>query len=294
MPVTPFTLLNGRQITDPENQVPTAVDCTPYQCGLDSGNGQAKFWCSYHGFVGAKVCGDPSCTPYATQMTWCSPQQFQALPTPVSPPPSVYLAPTPPYPKAFIPRDTSVDECFRHPVNTNEYDQCLQQDFYMWQWLVAGGKLRPKHCHRDNPIAQYVEMPKEGRKFAPASTLPVSSAIPFTGVDLAVLTTRVPYGYDGIVEEIVCGMVSTSGATFTEGSGDVAFRLSADYRFLRDQGNLTLSTGSIREQGQMRGNWKVYSGNLLKFVVNFAIGAESRVNPDARVVCAIRGYFYPR
>jgi hypothetical protein len=39
---------------------------------------------------------------------------------------------------------------------------------------------------------------------------------------------------------------------------------------------------------------RVYSHDLIQFFVNFAIGAEARLNPEAIIVCSITGWFWPR
>jgi len=90
-------------------------------------------------------------------------------------------------------------------------------------------------------------------------------------------------------------VVADAATGFTEGSGDITWRLSADSRYLRDEGNLQVTVGSLITPSPVpRGNLRVYSGNLMLFTVAFAVGAEARLNPNARVVCSITGWYYPR
>ncbi len=195
-------------------------------------------------------------------------------------------------------RDIRVDRCLRKPVPVNDYDFCLHNEHSLWTQLVAHGGLHTLCCPRGRPaypFPPWVRMPKEGRRFKPISTLLISTAIPFTGLPVNVLTERVPYGYDGVIEDIVCEVLADSSTGFTEGSGTVAWRLSADGRYLRDEGNLEVSVGSLTNPSPIpRGSLRVYSGNLLKFDVAFQVGAEGVLNPLARVVCSITGWYYPR
>lgn len=195
-------------------------------------------------------------------------------------------------------RSITVNECLRKPVELNEYDHCCCIEARLWDQLVAHGGLHTICCPQGRPkypYPPYVKMPKEGRRFKPIKTLLISTAIPFTGDDITVLSERVPYGYDGVIEDIVCEVVADSGTGFTEGSGDISWRLSADGRFLRDEGNLQVTVGSLITPSPVpRGNLRVYSGNLMLFTVAFAIGAEARLNPNARIVCSITGWYYPR
>jgi hypothetical protein len=195
-------------------------------------------------------------------------------------------------------RDTSADLCLRKPVILNEYDYCCCTEAQLWNQLVARGGLHTLCCPQGRtpyPYPPWVKMPKEGRRFKPNPTLLVSTAVPFTGLSVNVLTERVPYGYDGVIEDVVCEVVADAGTGFTEGSGDITWRLSADGRYLRDEGNLTITVGSLITPSPVgRGMIRVFSGNLLKFDVVFAVGAEVNINPQARIVCSITGWYYPR
>jgi len=182
----------------------------------------------------------------------------------------------------------------------SEYDACLHRDRMIWDELVACGGLQQICCPKGRPPytqRPWVAMPKEGRRFKPISTLLVDDAIPFTGVDVAVMQVRVPVGYDGVISDVCCEIVPGPGGVtgFLEGSGDITWRLAANTRFLRDLGNLKVSVGSLTTPSPVpRGMLRVYSQDLLTFFVNFAIGAEASISNTARIVCSITGWFYPR
>ncbi len=180
----------------------------------------------------------------------------------------------------------------------NQFDLCLAQERLMWNEIILSGGLQTICCPQGRPKytqKPWTAMPKEGRRFKPISTLPVSSAIPFTGLDVPVLTTRVPVGYDGVISDVVCEIVANGATGFLDGSGDITWRLAQDKRYLRDMGNLKVQVGSLTNPSPVpRGMLRVYSHDLLQFFVNFLPGAEVRINPNAIIVCSITGWFYPR
>lgn len=188
-------------------------------------------------------------------------------------------------PRAYVP-----------PVPLESADICLLNERALWKRLVEGGGLRTICCPQGRPkYAQrpWIAMPKEGRRFKPIGYLAVADVMPFTGTDQLVLDVYVPTGYDGVITDVVCGVTAAGPTGFVEGSGDVAWRLAADGRFLRDLGNIRSSLGSLTSPSPVpRGGLRVFSRNRLQFYVSIAIGAP--INPLARIVCSITGWFYPR
>jgi hypothetical protein len=181
----------------------------------------------------------------------------------------------------------------------NPADACLLSRRMNMDVLVALGGLKKICCPRGkkqykNP--PWIMMPSEGRRFKPIGILPVP-APPFTGLDTPVLTVRVPLGYDGVITDLVCEILpGPSGSTgFIEGSGDLTWRLSSNGRFLRDEGNILTTLGSLVTPTPVpRGGLRVWSDDLLVFSVAFAVGADARIAADANVVCSITGWWYPR
>jgi len=145
-------------------------------------------------------------------------------------------------------------------------------------------------------------MPAEGRRFKPIGILAVADyPLPFDFSDAEVLRMRVPLGYDGVITDVVCELSAPGGTGFVEAAGDIAWRLSANgtagnvRRFLRDLGNLQVTIGSLTVPSPVpRGGIRIYSDDLVIFTAAFAVGAEVRINPLARVICSVTGWFYPR
>lgn len=175
-------------------------------------------------------------------------------------------------------------------------DVCLWVERLQWETLVNNGGLKAICCPRGRkPYSNrpWIDMPRGGRRFKPISTLPVTGL--FDGADHVVMSERVPLGYDGVIADIVCEVVAPGATGFVEGSGDVTWRLAADNRYLRDQGNLTVTVGSLTTPSSIpRGGLLVYSHNLIQFFVNLAPAAIGNINPNARIVCSITGWWWPR
>lgn len=182
------------------------------------------------------------------------------------------------------------------PFPIEEADLCLLQERALWKRLVEGGGLRTICCPAGRkPYAQrpWIAMPKEGRRFRPIDYLTIASISPFDGTDQLVLSVYVPTGYDGVITDVVCGVTANGPTGFVEGSGDVVWRLAADGRYLRDMGDIRSSLGSLTSPSPVpRGGLRVFSRNQLQFFV--AIQAGAPINPNARIVCSITGWFYPR
>jgi hypothetical protein len=83
----PVFLYDGTPIPDPANTPATAAQCAPFQCGVDTGNAAAIFWCGYwgqEGFGGAQPCTSPVCAPYKASIPGCN----ILAPTPITPTPA--------------------------------------------------------------------------------------------------------------------------------------------------------------------------------------------------------------
>ena len=187
--------------------------------------------------------------------------------------------------------------CLRKPVIPNQFDACLYQEARMWNFLVANGGLQRICCPNGRPkylTKPWVAMPKEGRQFKPIAYLAVP-APPFTGANLPVLAVFVPFGYDGVISDVVFNITAPGATGFIDGSGDITWRLSADGRYLRDLGNVQTAIGSLITPSPVpRGGLRVYSRDKLLVTAAFTPGAEPKINPSARIVVSITGWFYPR
>lgn len=218
-----------------------------------------------------------------------------ALPVATSMPPAATRV----YPKGLMPR------C--RPYGANAFDDCLEAEYKWWTQFLAAGGL--KQCcpqgRKQYTSPPWVSMPAEGRRFRPIESSPLTdfgSPGPFTGVDVVVLQMRVPLGYDGVISDVICGF---TGSGFSEGSGDITWRLAADYlpagggsgdftggRYLRDMGNLTTSLGSLTQPSPVpRGGLRIYSDDLVTFYANVSATATIA---NGVILTSLGGWFWPR
>ena len=198
-------------------------------------------------------------------------------------------------------RGLTRDSCLRRVPVPNEYDGCLSYELCMWEELIGSTGLTKICCpmgRRKYPTRPWVQMPAEGRQFKPVGVSDVIGNLALD-TDVAVLTTIVPIGYDGVITDFVCEVVSSSGGPasggFVEGSGQISWRLSADRRYLRDLGNIQVTMGSLIQPSPVpRGGLRVFSKNLIVFAVNVASATVAFLDPNARIVCSINGWWYAR
>jgi hypothetical protein len=87
------------------NTAPSAADCLPFQCGMQTGNMAARYWCAYYGRSGnISGCTDSRCANF--RPTYCAPAAAAAkivAPPTTAPPPSPVSIPTPSIPTAPFP-----------------------------------------------------------------------------------------------------------------------------------------------------------------------------------------------
>lgn len=188
------------------------------------------------------------------------------------------------------------------PYGPNAFDDCLEAEYRWWErFMTAGGLCNQTQRKYNSP--PWVSMPSEGRRFRPIESAPLTDFQTlgvFNATDVVVLQMRVPLGYDGVISDVVCGF---SGSGFVEGSGDIVWRLAADYlplgggdftggRYLRDMGNVTTSLGSLIQPSPVpRGGLRILSNDLV--TVYCAISAAATV-ANGNIIVSLGGWHYPR
>jgi hypothetical protein len=113
-----------------------------------------------------------------------------------------------------------------------------------------------------------------------------SAVIPAVGSQVTVLTLIVPTGMDGVIKRL---SNNVEAAGFTNGSGELVWRLLADGKPIRNYENITAQKGSAEQPRQVDGI-RIYSGQTISYVlVHAANGAFTGQNTN----CTLGGYFYP-
>lgn len=112
-------------------------------------------------------------------------------------------------------------------------------------------------------------------------------ALPGVGVTANILSYMIPVGYDGV---ITLHNHNFDGIGFTEGSGDIIWRLNIDGRPVKNFSNMTSQYGSQLVQRQIPGGIRVFSGQTITYTVTHANNAGLAAN----IFAGISGYYYPR
>lgn len=197
------------------------------------------------------------------------------------------------------------DALGRRTPPPNDYDLCLFMELAWWEKLIGESGLTKICCplgRKRYTSRPWVQMPAEGRQFKPVGVSGTIGTLA-TGVDIPVLIEPVPLGYDGVITDFVCEVVASSGGPaqggFVEGSGQVTWRLMANSggpgRYLRDLGNIKVTMGSLVQPSPVpRGGLRVYSDDTIQFLVNINAATVSQLDPNARIVCSINGWYYAR
>jgi len=171
----------------------------------------------------------------------------------------------------------------------NVNDLCLAREFHMYQ-LIDREYLscaKKPECFLQNE-RDWLDSPPGWRPFNPVGAIPLPA--PGAG-DVDVFKFRVPYGYDGVITAQYHGYTQN----FTQGSGDILFRVKADGRYLRDEGNISMSIGNPKNLSPVSGGLQLRSGNLVEYVVN-APNTSGLLPPPGTgfILAGLHGFFYPR
>lgn len=165
----------------------------------------------------------------------------------------------------------------------NEMCLALMNESKAWETYCAG---MPPY---DSTKSPYANMPPGGRLIQEMDSLTLTG--PFDGTNQTVLTFRVPIGYDGVLNRAINVFTGTG---FTEGSGDIVWRLKIGNAYARNFGAVRFSYGSMETPYTIPGlGFPIVSGQLVTYQVSVpvtsGIGGTSPVT-----ICALSGWLYSR
>lgn len=169
----------------------------------------------------------------------------------------------------------------------NIFDLCLSREFQMYNLIdrEAMSCARKPDCFLKSE-RDWQDSPLGWRTFNPTGAIPLPD--PSTP-DVVIFSFRVPYGYDGVVTAQYHGYTNS----FTQGSGDLAFRVRADGRYLRDAGDMLVSIGNPKQLSPINGGLQLRSGNLVEYIVS-APNITGTLPPGGNILAGLHGLFYPR
>lgn len=137
-----------------------------------------------------------------------------------------------------------------------------------------------------NPAATsrrvWIEEPPGSIPFDEKSALALPPVAGF-GVDVPVVSFRVPFGFDGVIKWISNNVVP---GPFTLGS--LTWKILINGRAVRNFGNITEENGTVA-QGREESPIRIFSGDLVQYVVNAPTGSTA----TGSTVCSLTGYYFP-
>jgi hypothetical protein len=183
-----------------------------------------------------------------------------------------------------------------YPRNINQrefpetqFNMCLDAEKALWEAIQRMGGLLAICPGRKWTEPPWVRMPTQGKRFSKISSIPLP---PANGTDTLVTSFRVPLGYDGC---IVTPVFTTDGTIgFTQGSGDLTWRLQLNQRYQKDFGAVTTYLGSMTTPYAINvGQIILQSDQLVQMFVNRSIASAGTIS-GGRVICAAFGWYWPR
>jgi hypothetical protein len=187
------------------------------------------------------------------------------------------------------------------------FDGCLGREFRLYdkidrQLLACGVKPacfcvdeREWGTHNDDD-EMLPGAPAGSIAFNPTGQIVLPTTI---SGDNVIFQFTVPVGYDGMILGQFHGYYRTPVAgilppQFIQGSGDIIWRLSANGRFLRDCGNMSVSLGTIQAQSPVAGGLQLRSQDIVKYIVNVPNVSGTLAPGQGSIVAGVHGYFWPR
>lgn len=114
-----------------------------------------------------------------------------------------------------------------------------------------------------------------------------SIATPFAGVETTVVGFTVPVGFDGTVKRISHNF---TGGGFTQGSGDLVWRIRVNNQVVKNFGTLLTEFGSIQQPREIDGI-VIRAGQTVTYSV---VCSNAALIAGTYIVCCFAGYYWPK
>jgi hypothetical protein len=273
----------GPEVLPPGNGVPTAYTQTP-TASLTAANG------------GAIAVGSPD-----NLQPGAAPNGLRIPGTTVGAgfPPPAFWVPDVILPDSLLPMALQrSNPLVRHAVFTpNRWDYSLVRKARAFAWIAAHGGL--KSCCRIPDLGAPIwsqppwqVMPSNGLEYRQMFSQPLSAfqvAGAFTGLPVVIGQWRVEIGYDGVLNQFVCGF---TGDGFEDFSGDITWRVQVNNRNAKNLGAVVNTFGSFSDAFLVPGyGIRLVSGQTVTLYATVAVGAGIS---DGNITAGTFGWTYPR
>jgi hypothetical protein len=172
----------------------------------------------------------------------------------------------------------------------NEARRELEAQYKLIMSMRAAGAFDPTFCQSSGENPPWIVMPPMGQRFSFFDSI----ALPAEQVETDVTTFSVPQGYDGVISQHFHLFIPEAGGTFTEGSGQLTWRIRQNSRPVRGYNAMLTTQGGLQSPLVMdAGGLRLQSSQLLRYTVRLGAGSLGSLQAG-RIHCGFIGWFYPR
>lgn len=172
----------------------------------------------------------------------------------------------------------------------NAARQALADQYALLMTMRAAGAFDPTFCQSSGENPPWIVMPPMGQRFSFFNSI----VLPAASVETDVTVFDCPQGYDGVITQHFHLFIPDAGGSFTEGSGQLTWRIRQNSRPVRGYNSMLTTQGGLQSPLVMdSGGLRVQSSQLLRYTVTLGAGSLASLQ-DGRIHCAFIGWFYPR
>lgn len=179
----------------------------------------------------------------------------------------------------------SAPDC--NSLSRNQYDQSLMADAGLWRMVYKYGGARK--VFTDGPWYEFepwIKMPANGQRLEKTTGI----AMPALNTPTAVVSYKVPQGWDGIITSIV--NLFTGTPALDEDSGDILWRIKVDNQYyVEDYGAIRTTLGALSNRYPLEGaGIRIHSVRTYTYEVTVT---NAGLDPTGRIICSLAGWIYP-
>lgn len=178
----------------------------------------------------------------------------------------------------------------RCPRKNTPYDRCLEEEGRLMRRITFPPPCSIPEEYRDLlPWDDtFGAIPPEAKPFLRQGGIVTPTTV---SGDNSVISFRVPTGWDGLLSGFY---FNYSGAGFTQGSGDIIWRIQCNQYFLKDLSNTPYLLGDPVNPVPMTEGKVLFSGQLVRAIVNVPNLSGMIQIGNSTVYAGLLGFFWPR
>jgi hypothetical protein len=173
----------------------------------------------------------------------------------------------------------------------NVFDDCLLQIEDLWRKTKIPSQFKPCIGIDLSEVPwmfDYAALPPESEPFQQIGTITTPTT---ASGDNLVTSLLVPNGYDGLLTGLVAVY---SGTGFSQGSGDILWRVKVNLRYLKDLGSVPYAYGQVKLPAPLTEGELLLSDQLVSYIVNVPNLSGHIQIGTSKITCGLFGFFWPR